>query len=199
MFRNSDGFYALNDKGSYTAGTHREHKICFGLLWWSSPVPECSGTGLRYRMPECRCRRHWTRCRCPAMMAKLFFISSVTLSIFSQFCGDLLCWGSGNPIWFFNSSFLMWWPCVLWPCNFWRLRRPCMLWLCNSSIMLWWPCTLWPCIFWRFCAFDDRVGVILDFFLFCDCDSVHPHRGDGLVWCYPLISFTDVVTLCTVL
>ncbi len=33
-----------------------------------SPVPEWSGTGLRYRMPECRCRRHRPRCRCPAMV-----------------------------------------------------------------------------------------------------------------------------------
>jgi hypothetical protein len=30
-------------------------------------VPECSGTGLRCRRPECRLRRHWTRCRCRAM------------------------------------------------------------------------------------------------------------------------------------
>jgi hypothetical protein len=33
----------------------------------SSPVLECSGTGLRYRMPEYRCRRHRPRSRCPAM------------------------------------------------------------------------------------------------------------------------------------
>ncbi len=33
-----------------------------------SPVPECSGTGLRYRMLECRCRRHQPRCRCQAIM-----------------------------------------------------------------------------------------------------------------------------------
>ncbi len=33
-----------------------------------SPVPECSGTGLRYKIRECRCRRHRPRCRCPAMM-----------------------------------------------------------------------------------------------------------------------------------
>jgi hypothetical protein len=33
----------------------------------NAPVPKCSGTGLRYRMPECRCRRHRPRCRCPAM------------------------------------------------------------------------------------------------------------------------------------
>jgi hypothetical protein len=34
----------------------------------TSPVSECSGTGLRYRMPECRCRRHRPRCRCPAKL-----------------------------------------------------------------------------------------------------------------------------------
>jgi hypothetical protein len=33
-----------------------------------SPVPECSGTGLRYRISECRCRSHRPRCRCPAML-----------------------------------------------------------------------------------------------------------------------------------
>jgi hypothetical protein len=33
-----------------------------------SLVPEYSSTGLRYRMPKCRCRRHRTRCRCPAMV-----------------------------------------------------------------------------------------------------------------------------------
>ncbi len=32
-----------------------------------SPVPVCSGPGLRYRIPECRCRRHRPRYRCPAM------------------------------------------------------------------------------------------------------------------------------------
>jgi hypothetical protein len=32
-----------------------------------SPVPEYSGTCLRYRMLECRCRRHRPQCRCPAM------------------------------------------------------------------------------------------------------------------------------------
>jgi hypothetical protein len=33
-----------------------------------SPVPGCPGTGLRYRVPECRCRRHRPRFRCPAML-----------------------------------------------------------------------------------------------------------------------------------
>jgi hypothetical protein len=33
-----------------------------------SPVPECPDTGLRCRMPECRCRRHGPRCQCPAMV-----------------------------------------------------------------------------------------------------------------------------------
>jgi hypothetical protein len=32
-----------------------------------SGVPDCSSKGLRYRMPECRCRRHQSRCRCPAL------------------------------------------------------------------------------------------------------------------------------------
>ncbi len=36
----------------------------------SSPEPEYSGTGLRYRMPECQCRWHRPRCRCPAMLTK---------------------------------------------------------------------------------------------------------------------------------
>jgi hypothetical protein len=35
------------------------------------PSPVCSGTGLRCRMPECRCRRHQTWCRCPAVPAQL--------------------------------------------------------------------------------------------------------------------------------
>jgi hypothetical protein len=44
--------------------------------WTKIPMPEPvqyrnkgpqSGTRLRYRIPECRCRRHRTRCRCPAM------------------------------------------------------------------------------------------------------------------------------------
>ncbi len=33
-----------------------------------SPVPECSDTGLRCRMPEWRCRWHGPRCQCPAMV-----------------------------------------------------------------------------------------------------------------------------------
>ncbi len=56
-------------------------------FWWRnlsgtgirgpSWVPECSVTVLRYRMPECRCWRHWSWCQCwwhwpwcqcPAMM-----------------------------------------------------------------------------------------------------------------------------------
>jgi hypothetical protein len=32
-----------------------------------SGVPDCSSKGLRYRMPECGCRRHHPRCRCPAL------------------------------------------------------------------------------------------------------------------------------------
>ncbi len=47
----------------------------------NAPVPECSGTRLRYRMPECRWRRHRPRCRCPAMSNKylsyMVWISSV--------------------------------------------------------------------------------------------------------------------------
>jgi hypothetical protein len=35
----------------------------------SSPVPECSSAGLRCWVPEYRCRRHWTRGRCPAMLS----------------------------------------------------------------------------------------------------------------------------------
>ncbi len=34
---------------------------CWTVRYWNkgtSPVPECSGTGLRYQKPECRCRRH---------------------------------------------------------------------------------------------------------------------------------------------
>ncbi len=34
-----------------------------------SLVQECSDTGLRYRMPEFRCRWHQPRCRCPAMLS----------------------------------------------------------------------------------------------------------------------------------
>ncbi len=34
-------------------------------------VTECSGTGLRCRRPECRCRRHQRWCRCPAMAFSL--------------------------------------------------------------------------------------------------------------------------------
>ncbi len=33
-----------------------------------SPVPESHGTGLRYRMSECRCRRHRYWSRCPSMV-----------------------------------------------------------------------------------------------------------------------------------
>jgi hypothetical protein len=36
-----------------------------------SPVPECSGTGLRYRMLECRCRRRRPWCRCLAQLCLL--------------------------------------------------------------------------------------------------------------------------------
>jgi hypothetical protein len=46
------------------------------------PVPECFGTGLRYRMPECLCRRHLPRCRCPAMLIYRYrdFVAGVYLS-----------------------------------------------------------------------------------------------------------------------
>jgi hypothetical protein len=33
-----------------------------------SSLLECSSTGLRYRMRECWCRRHRSRCRCPVMV-----------------------------------------------------------------------------------------------------------------------------------
>ncbi len=39
-----------------------QNKSCTGIRG-PSPVPECSGTWLRYR-----CRRHRPRCRCPAML-----------------------------------------------------------------------------------------------------------------------------------
>ncbi len=44
------------------------------LTWKVYPYPPptvwtCSGTGLRYRMPECRCRGYWSRCRCPVMLS----------------------------------------------------------------------------------------------------------------------------------
>jgi hypothetical protein len=38
---------------------------CWTVRYWNkgtSPVPECSGTRLRYQKPECRCRRHQPRC-----------------------------------------------------------------------------------------------------------------------------------------
>jgi hypothetical protein len=38
---------------------------CWTVRYWNkgtSPVPECSGTRLRYQKPECRCRRHRPRC-----------------------------------------------------------------------------------------------------------------------------------------
>ncbi len=37
-----------------------------------SLVPKCSGTGLRYQMPECWCRQHWPLYRYPAMNIFLF-------------------------------------------------------------------------------------------------------------------------------
>ena len=46
-----------------------------------SLVPECSGTGLRYRMPECRCRRYRPRCRCPAMSTSTSALSIRNLLI----------------------------------------------------------------------------------------------------------------------
>ncbi len=42
----------------------------------TSQVPECSGTGLRYRMPECRCRRHRPRYRCSALCININKIDS---------------------------------------------------------------------------------------------------------------------------
>ncbi len=45
-----------------------------------SPVPECSSTGLRYRKPEFRCRRHRPRCRCPAMLLIPHSVSSPHVS-----------------------------------------------------------------------------------------------------------------------
>ncbi len=30
-----------------------------------TPVPKSIGAGLRWRMPECQCRRHWPWCQCP--------------------------------------------------------------------------------------------------------------------------------------
>ncbi len=53
-YRNEQKYRCRNQSGSGKRGP--------------SPVPECSGTGLRYRMPERRCRRHRPRCRCPAMV-----------------------------------------------------------------------------------------------------------------------------------
>jgi hypothetical protein len=44
-------------------GGHRHWQV--GRM--PSPVSECSGTGMRCWVPEYRCRRHWSRCRCPAM------------------------------------------------------------------------------------------------------------------------------------
>jgi hypothetical protein len=45
----------------------------------SSPVPECSVTRLRCWMPECRCRRHWTQCGCPAMSTAEVWFSHVKI------------------------------------------------------------------------------------------------------------------------
>jgi hypothetical protein len=50
-----------------------------------SPVLECSGTGLRYRMPECLCCRHRPRCRCPAILNADYDVAHNT-----QFKFDLL-------------------------------------------------------------------------------------------------------------
>ncbi len=51
-----------------------------------SPVPKCCGTGLRYRMPECRCRRHRPRSRCPAMLITYFHINHVTHGLMTKTC-----------------------------------------------------------------------------------------------------------------
>ncbi len=49
-----------------------------------SPVPDCSGTGLRHRMPECRCWRHRPRCRCPAMKRIQYAAAMMTVHICFQ-------------------------------------------------------------------------------------------------------------------
>ncbi len=36
------------------------------VRYWNKETQ--SDTGLRYRMSECRCRRHRPRCRCPTML-----------------------------------------------------------------------------------------------------------------------------------
>ncbi len=68
----------------------------------SSPVRECSGTGLRYRMPECRFRRHWARCRCPAMSYTndCFFASLRNLLIQSNLVSGVHCCEIETNIWF---------------------------------------------------------------------------------------------------
>ncbi len=57
-----------------------------------SPVPECCGTGLRYRT-ECRCRRHRPRCRCPS----LHFSNREITRLFRKKCCKLLhSWKTGD-------------------------------------------------------------------------------------------------------
>jgi hypothetical protein len=43
----------------------------------TSLIPECSGTGLRSRMPECRCRRHQPRCRSMFLMFYLLLFGNI--------------------------------------------------------------------------------------------------------------------------
>ncbi len=52
----------------------------FGTGRGPSVVPECSGTGVRYRMLECQCRQHRPRCQCPAMV-KPYFSRIVKISV----------------------------------------------------------------------------------------------------------------------
>jgi hypothetical protein len=84
---------------------------------YPSPVPECSGIGLKYRMPECR---HRPRCRCPAMPTadRQLFLSEHILSCsgFGSQCADPSVWGN---IW--NGRFVHPLPRRVVPCT----RYPC--------------------------------------------------------------------------
>ncbi len=62
----------------------------------SGSEPECSGTGLRWWMPECPCRRDQHQCRCPAMIE---YEGRYEIDTYCRVIADRECWNLGAWRW----------------------------------------------------------------------------------------------------